>query len=125
MHFGIRPALLFGLLSAFFHERKKQKQKNRTLSENIVKFFEYFGVGILSERTIRYCSNGKYEIVQEGQSSGPFAFLLGNVNIAHPLMRDFLAVLKNRYRVISNYNFDQEQSIIGALVNPCQKAFGY
>jgi hypothetical protein len=122
LHLGIRPYLLLALLSVFYHERRKHK--HRTLSENIIKFVEYYGVGPFQERRVSYLGKGRYELVQEGQLPTPFSFwITERTNIASPLLREFFGVLKNRYRLISNYNFDEEQSIIGSLVNPCQKEF--
>lgn len=43
MTLNLRPYLLFALLSVFYHERRKHKV--RTLTENIIKFIEYYGVG--------------------------------------------------------------------------------
>jgi hypothetical protein len=36
----------------FLHERKRQR--NRSLTENLLKFLEYFGMGPLDERKIVY-----------------------------------------------------------------------
>jgi hypothetical protein len=126
MHMTIRPVLIFGLLSVFYHERRKQRY--RTLSENIIKFVEYYGVGPFQERRVNYLGKGRYELLQEGQNQNqtPFSFWISpRVNISSHLLKDFFALLKNRYRLISNYNFDDEQSIIGCLVNACGKEFQY
>ena len=61
---------------------------------------------------------GKYELLMD---QGLFSFWIGGVNIANQSLKDFFMVLKNRYRLISNFNFEEGTSIIGALVNPCDK----
>lgn len=58
LHMSIRPVLLFGLLSVFYHERRKQRY--RTLSENIIKFLEYYGVGPFQERRVNFLGKGRY-----------------------------------------------------------------
>jgi hypothetical protein len=58
LHLHIRSYLLFALLSIFYHERRKHKP--RTLSENVIKFIEYYGVGPFQERRITYLGAGRY-----------------------------------------------------------------
>lgn len=58
MQLTIRPYLLLALLSVFYHERRKQK--HRTLTENILKFLEYYGVGPFQERRVNYLGKGRY-----------------------------------------------------------------
>jgi len=43
LHLALRPFLVFALVSVFYHERRKHK--HRTLTENVLKFVEYYGVG--------------------------------------------------------------------------------
>jgi hypothetical protein len=43
LHLTLRPFLVFALVSVFYHERRKHKY--RTLTENVLKFVEYYGVG--------------------------------------------------------------------------------
>jgi hypothetical protein len=124
MNLSIRPLLLFALISVFYHERRKHKV--RTLTENIIKFVEYYGVGPFQERRISYLGKGRYELVQEGPLPTPFSFWVNErTNIANASVKELFGLLKNRYRLISNYNFDEEQSIIALLVNPCRKVFSY
>ena len=83
-------------------------------------------MGPFQERRVNYLGKGRYELMQEGQGPTPFSFWINErCDIACALLRDFFGLLKNRYRLISNYNFDEEQSVIGSLVNPCQKEFSY
>ena len=44
LHHNIRSMLIAGLCSFFMFERRRQIV--RTLSENFIKFLEYFGVGL-------------------------------------------------------------------------------
>ena len=120
----VRSYLILGLLSVFYHERRKHRP--RTLTENILKFTEYYGPGPFQERKIVFVGKGRYELLQEGPHPTPFSFwITDKINIAHPALKDFFALLKNRYRLISNYNFQLEQSILGPLLNPCQAQFSY
>jgi hypothetical protein len=124
MNLSVRPYLLFSLISVFYHERRKHKV--RTLTENIIKFIEYYGVGPFQERKINYLGKNRYELIQEGPPPTPFSLWINEkTNIANSSIKEFFNFLKNRYRLISNYNFDEEQSIIGLLVNPCRKVFFY
>lgn len=124
MALTLRPYLLFALLSVFYHERRKHKV--RTLTENIIKFIEYYGVGPFQERRINYLGKNRYELLQEGPPPTPFSLWINEkTNIANPSVKELFGLLKNRYRLISNYNFDEEQSIIGLLVNPCSRTFYY
>lgn len=117
---AIRPHLLFALLAVFYHERRKHK--HRTLTENLIKFVEYYGAGPFAERRINYLGRGRYEL----QPEGPFALWVDQqTNAANPRLRDFFALLKNRYRLLSNYNFLGEQSILALLVNPSGGEFEY
>lgn len=52
LHSHIKSMLVFGLCSFFMFERRKQR--SRTLSENFIKFLEFFGVGSAHERRIIY-----------------------------------------------------------------------
>ena len=61
---------------------------------------------------------------QDGYGSG-FSLWVKGSNIVSIGLRDLFAVFRNRYRLVANYNFDEEQSIVGALVNPCSKEFDY
>jgi hypothetical protein len=113
MQTAIRPHLLFALLAVFYYERRKHK--HRTLTENVIKFVEYFGAGPFAERRINYLGRGRYEL----QPEGPFSLWIDEqTNATNPKLRDFFALLKNRYRLLSNYNFLGEKSILGSLVNP-------
>lgn len=76
LHMQIKPYVLFGMLSIFYHERRKQK--TRTLTENILKFVEYFGVGTLQERKIMYVGKHRYEIFQDIQSPTAFSFWISD-----------------------------------------------
>lgn len=83
-------------------------------------------MGPFQERRISYLGNNRYEIIQEGQGATPFSFWISEkTNISTASLRDFFGVMKNRYRLISNYNYDEGQSIIGSLVNPSMKEFSY
>lgn len=83
-------------------------------------------MGPFQERRINYLGKNRYELIQEGPPPTPFAFWINDrTNIANAAVRELFGFLKNRYRLISNYNFDDEQSIIGLLVNPCKKLFSY
>lgn len=62
MNLSLRPYLLFSLISVFYHERRKHKV--RTLTENIIKFIEYYGVGPFQERKINYLGKNRYELLQ-------------------------------------------------------------
>lgn len=120
----IHSYLLFGLLGVFYHERRKHRP--RTLTENVIKFIEYFGVGPFQERKILYLGRNKYELLQEGNHPTPFSFWIGEKYcISVPVLRDFFAFAKNRYKIISNINFIGEQSILGMIINPCQKDFEF
>ena len=118
MHMGLRSYLIFGLLSAFYYERRKQRQ--RMLSESVIKFLEYFGVGPFQERRMVYVGKNRYEFAMD---QGGFSFWVGGINMANPSVKDLFNVFRNRYRLIANYNFDEGMSIIGALVNPTGKDF--
>ena len=86
----------------------------------------YYGVGPFQERRITFLGKNRYELNQDGPSQTPFTIWINEkTNIANSSVKDFFSFLKNRYRLISNYNFDEEQSIIGLLVNPSRKIFGY
>lgn len=115
MHLNIRSYMLFGLVSLF---EEKRKQKQRLLSETFLKFLEYFGVGALHERKINYLGDNNYE-----HSPDQFSFWVGGVNMSNPALKEFLMVVKNRYRLISNVNFEGNGSILGALINPVGKEF--
>jgi hypothetical protein len=64
-------------------------------------------------------------MMQEGQGLTQFSFWIGGINIANPFLKDLFGLLRNRYRLVANYNYDEEQSIIGGLVNPCRQEFSY
>ncbi len=52
MQNAVKGYFLFGLVSVFIHERKRQR--SRSLTENVLKFLEYFGIGPFTERKITY-----------------------------------------------------------------------
>lgn len=62
LHLQLTPLLVFGLIAVFYYERRKQR--SRTLTENVLKFIEYFGVGSFHERKISYQTHNRYEIFQ-------------------------------------------------------------
>ena len=86
----------------------------------MIKFLEYFGVGPLQERRIVYVGKNRYEIAMD---QGIFSFWVGGINMANPVIKDLFNVLRNRYRLISNFNFEEGMSIVAALVNPTDKEF--
>lgn len=49
---AVKGYLSFGLISVFLQERRRQK--SRSLTENLLKFLEYFGIGPFTERKISY-----------------------------------------------------------------------
>ena len=63
-------------------------------------------MGPFQERRISYIGQGRYELALDSQGPTYFSFWINGINAAVPQLRDFFAVLKNRYRMISNYNFD-------------------
>ena len=73
---------------------------------------------------------GRYELLidqpqKSQQKEQNFSFWIEGVNIANNKVYNFFFLLKNRYRVISNFYFDEEMSIIGLFVNPCGREFEY
>ena len=58
MQGDIRSYLIAGMVSVFYYERRKQR--HRTLTENVIKFIEYYGVGPFQERRISLVGKGRY-----------------------------------------------------------------
>ncbi len=49
----------------------------------------------------------------------PFSFwITEKIDISNPMIREFFSLLRNRYRMISNFNFQGSESILAALLNP-------
>jgi hypothetical protein len=60
MQNAVKGYFLFGMVSLFVHERKRQR--SRSLTENLLKFLEYFGVGPFTERKIMYIGKRFYNL---------------------------------------------------------------
>lgn len=127
---GVKSYLLFGMIAVFIQERKRQR--NRSLTENFLKFLEYFGMGPLDERKIVYIGNfssnlgrGEFEITLDPSQHNnipQFSFWISpTIDISNNNVKEFFGLLKNRYRLISNYNFAKCESILWPLLNPAQE----
>ena len=57
-------------------------------------------MGILHDRKINYLGDNNYE-----HSPDQFSFWVGGVNMSNQTLKEFLMVIKNRYRLVSNFNF--------------------
>jgi hypothetical protein len=59
-------------------------------------------------------------------NSGQFSFWISqNIDISNHMIKEFFSIIRNRYRLISNYNFAGRDSVLAALINPIYDEFRY
>jgi hypothetical protein len=121
-HHNVKSLLMFGLCCYFLYERRKQRV--RTLTENFIKFLEYFGLGSTSEKKIIYRGKGTFESVASENKSFGFE-LAEDVDLTSNCMKDYFKLIQNRYRVMSNFSYEPGTSIMAHLVNPLDSEFKY
>lgn len=64
--------------------------------------------------------------VQQNSAFGQFSFWIGpNVDISNHMAKEFFSILRNRYRLINNFNFANSPSILSSLINPASEPFKY
>ncbi len=68
---------------------------------------------------------GEFDItidLQQNTNMAQFSFWISpTIDISTYTVKEFFGLLKNRYRLISNYNFARSESILWPLINPAQE----
>jgi non-canonical poly(A) RNA polymerase PAPD5/7 len=133
---GVGSFLLFCIILAFLRHYKRElieskgaeELKSVLLSEYLLKFLEFFGVNFdCARQRIIMGDNGK--IVEKGNRDAAFSLIspqydshdIGNAAFR---IKEVFSCFKNRFNFMTNFNYQQGESILKYLINPSRKDFG-
>lgn len=136
---GIGSFLLFCMVLAFLREVRRDYSNNRRLnelqnmmlSEYLLKFLEFYGLKFdLNLHQIIMQDGGS--VVEKNSQNSEFGFsLISPQDSTHDIgnasfrIKDIFNVFKNRFNFLTNYNFEEGESILKYLINPSKKVFSY
>lgn len=136
---GVGSFLVFCMVLAFLREvRKDYFNKNRLnelqnmmLSEYLIKFLEFYGLKFdLNFHQIIMQGGGS--IVEKNTQNTEYGFsLISPQDSTHDIgnasfrIKDIFNVFKNRFNFLTNYNFEEGESVLKYMINPSKKVFSY
>ena len=136
---GIGSFLLFCMVLAFLREVRKDYFKsnrlnelqNMMLSEYLLKFLEFYGIKFdINLHQIIMQDGGS--VVQKNNQNSDYGFsLISPQDSAHDIgnasfrIKEIFNVFKNRFNFLTNYNFEEGESILKYLINPSKNVFSY
>lgn len=124
MQTSISSLFIYGLCSFFLYERRKQRV--RTLTENVIKFLEFYSISFIQdkERKVTYHEGNTYNFLINNDKFFKFE-IADKVDLSTRKVKDLFKVIHNRYRVLGNYYYAPGNSILLHLINPCGGKFFY
>jgi non-canonical poly(A) RNA polymerase PAPD5/7 len=123
---GVGSFLLFCMIVCFLRECRRNK-KNYTLGEYLLNYLEFYGIDNWTDRRIIMKKN---QIVYRPADNVHFS-LMSPQDETHDIgssafkIKDVFALYRNRYRLLTNYNFKGGESIVKYLVNPSNAIFTF
>jgi non-canonical poly(A) RNA polymerase PAPD5/7 len=123
---GVGSFLLFCMILCFLRDCRHNK-KNYTLGEYLLHYLEFYGIDSWTERRIIMKKN---QIVYRPADNVHFS-LMSPQDETHDIgssafkIKDVFALYRNRYRLLTNYNFKSGESIMKYLVNPSNAVFTF
>lgn len=133
---GIGSFLLFCLILAFVREYKRivissrnsEELKSVLLSEYLLKFLEFYGIKFeCSKKRILMGDNGR---IVDKQYNGDTAFsLISPQTEGHDIgnaafrIKEVFGIFKNRFQLMTNYQYAPGESVLKYLINPSKKDF--
>lgn len=136
---GIGSFLLFCMVLAFLREIRKDysnnnrinELQNMMLSEYLLKFLEFYGLKFdINVHQIIMQDGGS--VVEKNTQNSEYGFsLISPQDSTHDIgnasfrIKEIFSVFKNRFNFLTNYNFEEGESILKYLINPSKKVFSY
>lgn len=136
---GIGSFLLFCMVLAFLREIRKDynnnnrlnELQNMMLSEYLLKFLEFYGLKFdINIHQIIMQDGGS--VVEKNTQNSEYGFsLISPQDSTHDIgnasfrIKEIFSVFKNRFNFLTNYNFEEGESILKYLINPSKKVFSY
>lgn len=101
------------------------------LSEYLLKFLEFYGIKVdINLHQIIMQDGGS--IVQKNNQNSEYGFsLISPQDSTHDIgnasfrIKEIFNVFKNRFNFLTNYNFEEGESILKYLINPSKNVFSY
>lgn len=131
---GIGSFLLFCLVLTFLREfkddfvfKKKDVQKlnNVSLSEYLMKFFQFYMNFDFNRKEIVVEGGGKIRTKNSNENGFVLYSPINGANIGGQAfrIREIFGTFKNRYNFVTNHSFKNKESILKYLINPSEKNF--
>ncbi len=126
---GIGSFLLFCLLVTYLREIRREyiKQENEDeipkllLSEHLIKFFEYYANFDITNSQIIVAEGGA---VVDKYVKDPSLSVISPQDATHDVggpcfkAKEIFGIFKNRFHFLTNYNFEEKESILKYLLKP-------